>query len=103
VKKKTLLLLRHAKSSWNDPELEDYDRPLNSRGRKAAKRIGLLMRDEGLTPNLVLCSTAQRTRETADLVYAESDSTPEVVYRDDLYHAEPKQIARVLSQIEQSV
>lgn len=65
---KRLLLLRHAKSSWDDPALADHDRPLAPRGRKAAKRIGEYLRRQETAVSLVLCSTARRARETVDLV-----------------------------------
>ncbi len=65
---KTLLLLRHAKSSRDDPGLEDFDRPLAPRGREAAPRIGAFMHDRGFIPDLVLCSPAHRARQTWDLV-----------------------------------
>ena len=55
---RTLLLLRHAKSSWDDPSLEDFDRPLAKRGRKAAPRMAHHLKKKGLIPDLVLCSTA---------------------------------------------
>ena len=98
--KKTLLLFRHAKSSWADAGIADQDRPLNERGRKAAARMGRLMRDERITPDLVLSSTSRRTRETAELAFAELGTYPfPVHYRDDLYHADPTQIAHILSQI----
>lgn len=63
-----LLLLRHAKSSWDDPALDDFARPLNKRGRAAAGIMGRFLVDRGLTPDLILCSTAQRTRETLALI-----------------------------------
>ncbi|WP_417670863.1 SixA phosphatase family protein [Roseibium sp.] len=59
-----LLLLRHAKSDWGTPELKDFDRPLNSRGRTAARVMAKYIAESGFKPDLVLCSTAQRTRET---------------------------------------
>jgi phosphohistidine phosphatase len=65
---KHLFLLRHAKSSWEDQDLPDHDRPLASRGRKAAKRVAKHLRDEGISPSLVLCSSARRTRETLERV-----------------------------------
>lgn len=65
---KRLLLLRHAKSSWDDPSLADHDRPLAPRGRKAARRIGAHLRREQIPIALVLCSSARRARETLDLV-----------------------------------
>ena len=99
---KTLLLLRHAKSSWKNPQLDDHDRPLNSRGRTAAAQIGRLLQAEELRPDLVLCSTALRTRETADLVFAGLAPSPEIIFREDLYHADPRQITRVISQVDVS-
>jgi len=61
---KRLYLLRHAKSSWDDPELADHERPLSARGRRAADAIGDHMREHGIQPQLVLCSSSARTRET---------------------------------------
>src|SRR4051812_42665146 len=61
---KRVLLLRHAKSSWDDPSLDDHARPLSGRGRRAAKAMARHLRAQGLQPRLVLCSTAKRTRET---------------------------------------
>ena len=63
---KRLAFLRHAKSSWNEPDLDDFDRPLNRRGQRAATRMGQHMKDEGLRPELVLCSAALRTRQTLE-------------------------------------
>src|SRR5258708_30988934 len=65
---KTLLLLRHAKSSWDNPGGRDFDRPLAPRGRRTAPLIGGHLRDRQLLPDLVLCSTARRARQTHDLV-----------------------------------
>jgi phosphohistidine phosphatase len=65
---KRLFLLRHAKSSWEDEDLPDHDRPLAPRGRKAAKRMAKHLRQEGISPSLVLCSSARRTRETLERV-----------------------------------
>ena len=61
---KTLYLLRHAKSSWDDPALADFDRPLSARGRRACQRLGRYMGAELAPADLVLCSSARRTRET---------------------------------------
>lgn len=62
---KTLLILRHAKSSWNYPELSDYNRPLNARGKRDAPRMGGHLREQGLTPDRILTSSAKRARKTA--------------------------------------
>ena len=63
-----LYLLRHAKSSWDDPALADHDRPLAPRGRKAAKAIGAYLHEHDIEPELVLCSSAARTRQTLERV-----------------------------------
>lgn len=62
---KTLMILRHAKSSRDDPELADHERPLNERGKQAAKEAGRFLRDEDLLPDLIVSSTAVRARKTA--------------------------------------
>ena len=61
---KRLYLLRHAKSSWDDADVADHDRPLSGRGRRAADAIGRHLRAERIEPELVLCSSSTRTRET---------------------------------------
>lgn len=63
---KRLFVLRHAKSSWDDPGLADHDRPLAPRGRRAVEAIAAYVKQEGITPELVLCSSARRTRETLE-------------------------------------
>lgn len=80
-----LLLLRHAKSSWTDPGLDDHDRPLNPRGQKAAPLIGRFMRTHKFTPDLVLCSPARRARETWKLASAELGSAPRLLMEEALY------------------
>jgi phosphohistidine phosphatase len=81
-----LYLLRHAKSSWADPTLSDHERPLAPRGRRDAKRIATHLRQHGVEPEVVLCSSAARARETLDLIrHAIAAST--VTLEDDLYGA----------------
>jgi phosphohistidine phosphatase len=65
---KHLHLLRHAKSSWANPELADHERPLAPRGRKACRKLAKHLRREGTRTDLVLCSSAQRARETLELI-----------------------------------
>ncbi|QDU28735.1 2,3-bisphosphoglycerate-dependent phosphoglycerate mutase [Anatilimnocola aggregata] len=84
---KTLLLLRHAKSSWKDSDLDDHDRPLNKRGKRDAPRMGKLLLDENLLPNLIVCSSAKRTRRTAELVAEASGYREETRITGDLYEA----------------
>ncbi len=85
----TLILIRHAKSDWDDPALDDHDRPLNTRGRTSAPRIGAWLRRNGYLPASVVCSTAKRTRETWDGVATQLRDPPEPVYTRGLYLAAP--------------
>ena len=96
----TLLLLRHAKSSWDNPGLSDYDRPLAKRGQKAAPRMGAEIAALKLRPELVLCSGAQRTRETLALVLDQLDHPlPKVVYDDAIYMAPPPGLVGILHKL----
>lgn len=81
-----LLLLRHAKSSWGTPGIKDFDRPLAPRGIAAAARMGRYLTDNDLVPDLVLCSPAERTRQTVTLVLEAAGEQPEVRFEEALYH-----------------
>jgi phosphohistidine phosphatase len=83
----SLYLVRHAKSSWSDPTLPDQERPLAGRGRRDAKRIANHLLRLGIMPELVLCSTAQRTRETLELVRPALGATATVRLEAELYAA----------------
>ena len=84
---KKLLLLRHAKSDWNDFTLEDHERPLNDRGQLNAQQIGKYMINHNLTPDMIFCSTATRTRETLALIIEEMSLMCPIEYRPDIYEA----------------
>ncbi len=99
----TLLLLRHAKSSWDDASLKDFDRPLAPRGGTAAPRVGAYLAEQGLAPELVLCSPAVRARQTLDLVLPHLAGGPTVVYEDSLYLAAPSVLLARLRKIEGKV
>jgi phosphohistidine phosphatase len=90
-----LLLLRHAKSSWSEPGASDHERPLNRRGQEAAPRIGAYLARHKLIPDRVLCSTAQRTRETWELVAAEAPAAPPATFTERLYGATPRALIEV--------
>jgi phosphohistidine phosphatase len=92
----TLSLLRHAKSSWKNPMLPDQDRPLASRGEADAPLMGKAMAERGIDPELVLCSSARRTRDTLALVLPELKVEPKVVYEDTLYHASAAEMLEML-------
>ena len=96
---KTVYLLRHAKSSWDQPALEDFRRPLAPRGRKAAPRMGRFMSREGLIPDRVLCSGATRARETWDLVYDTFSVPVAVEILDDIYHGSPDTLLHLIREL----
>lgn len=85
----TLTLFRHAKSSWELNGQDDRERPLNARGLAATPLMGAFMQENRIRPDLVLCSTAVRTRQTFDLTSAELKPVPKVKYEDALYLADP--------------
>lgn len=82
---KRLFLLRHAKSSWDDPALADHDRPLAPRGRRAGALICEHMLAAGVAPELVLCSSSLRTRQTLELIAPALPVGCEVLYERALY------------------
>ncbi len=100
---KTLLLMRHAKSSWKDTELNDMDRPLNKRGKKDAPFMGAVLEEKELVPQLILSSTAVRAHQTAELVTAACNFTGEVRYLDYFYLAEPSAYLRGLAEVADDV
>lgn len=93
---KRLLLLRHAKSSWDGDALPDFDRPLVPRGHEAAARIGRLLAERELVPDRILCSTARRARETCDGLVANLSAAPETRFDDRLYLAAPATLLRLV-------
>jgi phosphohistidine phosphatase len=78
-------LLRHAKSSWDEPELDDRDRPLSRRGERGADRVGTYLASERFHPALVLCSPAARTRQTLARVLSPLGVDPEILFEPSLY------------------
>ena len=96
---KTLLLMRHAKSSWKHPDLPDQDRPLNKRGEKDAPHMGKFIRDKELIPQLILASPAKRVSQTVDGMVGKMDFKGKVEYVDSLYLAEPSAYLTTLHEI----
>lgn len=93
---KTLYLLRHAKSSWSDSRLEDFERPLNGRGIKTAPRMATFMRDKDLRPDLALCSSATRAQQTWDLVSAVLGPDIPTKHLRSLYLAAPGRLLSIV-------
>jgi phosphohistidine phosphatase len=86
---KTLLVLRHAKSSWDHPGLSDHDRPLNGRGEKDAPRMGKLLKKRNLVPDLIISSTALRAKQTAEAVAEKCGYVREIEFTEQFFHAPP--------------
>jgi phosphohistidine phosphatase len=80
-----LMLLRHAKSDWSEAGTGDHERPLNRRGQETAPKIGAYLAHANLTPDLVICSTAKRTRQTFNLVASAFSKSPPAIFEDRLY------------------
>ncbi|MGI9368342.1 MAG: SixA phosphatase family protein [Ruegeria sp.] len=89
-----LILTRHAKSTWDDPLLNDHDRPLNKRGRNSAAAIGKWLKDRTYLPDEVLSSSSVRTVETWQRMALDANET---TFTDDLYHAGPDRMFHMLS------
>lgn len=100
---RTLCLLRHAKSSWADPALEDFDRPLNQRGRRAMIPIGLYIGEKKLHPDGILCSSAQRTRETLGLLLPWLRGEAVVWIERGLYLASAEEFLDRVRQVEDTI
>ena len=96
---KTLLVLRHAKSSWKEDRLPDRERPLNKRGREDAPKMGKLLRKHDLLPDLVLSSAAQRARLTAELVIEESGYDGEFELKEELYSFDVEPYLKALTKV----
>lgn len=99
---KTLYLMRHAKSSWKDSTLQDFDRPLNGRGREAAPLVGRLVRKRKLRVDLILSSPAARARQTAALVKESAGLDAELLYDERIYEADAARLVEVVAQAGES-
>ena len=97
---KILLILRHAKSSWKNASLADFDRPLNKRGKQDAPLMGQWMREYGLQPELILSSPAERARMTAEAVAQECGYEGAVLFDRDLYAFDYEPYLQVLSTLQ---
>ena len=91
-----LLILRHAKSSWADDSMDDWERPLNERGARDAPRVGALLRQRNLVPDLIVSSDAVRAETTARAAAEAAGYKGKIALSPELYHATPQAIVDVL-------
>jgi phosphohistidine phosphatase len=96
---KTLLILRHAKSSWKHPELSDHDRPLNKRGKHDAPLMGRLLKEKELVPDLIISSTAVRAKDTALVVGEVVGYTKKINFLSSLYSAGPDAYIQAINDV----
>lgn len=96
---KTLLLMRHGKSSWKDESLEDYERPLKKRGKKDSKKIAKVIAESNLIPDIILSSSATRARETVNIVVDVLEFEKRIVFSDELYMGEPRDVVNSLKNL----
>jgi phosphohistidine phosphatase len=98
---KTIILVRHAKSSWKDPGLDDFDRPLNKRGKKNAPLMGEKLKERQITPDLVLSSPAKRARKTATAI-AKAIGYPKkkIIFDDNMYHADARYLFEMVRNLD---
>jgi len=94
---RTLVLFRHAKSAW--PDVPDHERPLANRGIRAAPVMGRWLRDAGLVPDLVLCSTARRARETWQFAQKGLAATPPVSFEDRIYGEDSRGLLALIREV----
>lgn len=94
---KTLYLVRHAKSSWEEVGLADFDRPLNNRGKKNAPLMGKILKKSGQAPDLILSSPAQRAKATAEILAGELNyPLKKIVFEYEIYEASPEKLLQII-------
>ncbi|MFY0675393.1 MAG: histidine phosphatase family protein [Bacteroidia bacterium] len=99
---KSVVFIRHAKSSWKNPELIDLDRPLNQRGKRDLQNVGYLFKNEGIKPDLIICSNAVRAKTTAKSLAAQCGYQKEIVVNENLYFKGSSTIFRQINQLSES-
>lgn len=97
---KTLFIMRHAKSSWDDPNQSDFERPLNERGLKTAPLMGEIMSKNNFTPEIIVSSPAMRAGQTAELVKKSAAFDAEIKFDERIYEASPQRLLEVISDFE---
>ena len=101
---KTLLLIRHAKSSWNDPDVDDFDRPLNKRGKQNAPEMAYRLTLRGVVPELIIASPAKRTSTTAKIMAKEWDYPKDaILFEEELYLCYASTFLKVITKIDDDI
>src|SRR5574344_1939338 len=96
---KELILIRHAKSSWKDSSLKDFDRPLNKRGEKNAPKMAKILRKLVKTPDLIISSPSKRTKQTLNYFVDEFNYKNKIIFEDSIYEAPYSNILKIIQNI----
>jgi phosphohistidine phosphatase len=97
---KTLFILRHAKSSWDNSDLADFDRPLNKRGLETAPLVGETIRKNKFQIDLIISSPASRAEQTANLVKEAAQIEADIKFDDRIYEASPHRLLQIASELD---
>lgn len=94
---KKIILIRHAKSAWDNPWLSDHDRPLSERGLRDAPKMAKHLKKRNINPEIILCSTAKRAVQTAQIIAKEFEFPEDkIIFEENLYHAQPNIILKYI-------
>jgi phosphohistidine phosphatase len=96
---KMIYLIRHAKSDWNNPSLDDIDRGLSKRGKKSIPIMAIALKEKNIKPDLILSSPAKRAKLTIKKLLKELGLKDEIIYEDSLYMADPDTILSIINEI----
>lgn len=97
---KRIYIIRHAKSSWKDTSLDDFDRPLNKRGKLNAPMMGKRLKKKNILPDSILSSSALRVKKTAKVIAKEIGYEQKIIYRDDMYETSSSFLDEMLKGLE---
>lgn len=100
---KKIYILRHAKSSWDNPVLADFDRPLNERGSRTADFMGALIHKSDFQPELILSSPATRAKETANIIKKAAGLQSEIKFEENIYEASPQTLLKIISDLNENL
>jgi len=96
---KKLYIIRHAKSSWKDTMLDDFDRPLNKRGKLNAPFMGDILKNKNISPDIIISSPALRAKKTAEIIAEKTAYSKEIKFDRNIYEAETQELYKILSMV----
>ncbi|MEN8303974.1 MAG: histidine phosphatase family protein [Campylobacterota bacterium] len=97
---KKLFVIRHAKSSWKDSSLDDFDRPLNKRGKLNAPFMGTKLKEKNVLPDIIIASPAKRAKSTAEVIAKKVNYSKNIVFKKDIYDVGERAIRKILKKLD---